>query len=216
MIINIVAGGPSNLIPELKKEDKGQLWIGVDRGTLFLINHNINPDLAFGDFDSISELEFNQIKTLGIQTNSYQSEKDDTDLEIALEWAIKENPSEIRLYGVTGGRLDHELINIQMLKKGLGQCSSVTIIDKQNKVQLKLPGEYIVRKESDFPYISFLSVFEEVEGLTLRGFKYELDRSRLHYGSSLCISNELHKNFGTYLFTKGILMMIRSRDRFLG
>jgi thiamine pyrophosphokinase len=35
----------------------------------------------------------------------------------------------------------------------------------------------------------------------------------LRFGSTLCISNELNKNIGTYSFATGILMMVRSRDQ---
>lgn len=40
----------------------------------------------------------------------YPSEKDQTDLEIALEQAYELAPKTIYIFGVTGGRLDHELI----------------------------------------------------------------------------------------------------------
>jgi thiamine pyrophosphokinase len=214
MIINIVAGGPPNLIPEFTNNDEDIFWVGVDRGTLFLLKHNIKPIIAFGDFDSITDTEFNEIKQGEINIKTFQAEKDFTDLELAINWAIQEQPTLIRLYGVTGGRLDHELINIQMLIKGLGTGIPIVIIDKQNEIQLMSPGEYKIQKDHLYPYISFLAVLETVECLSLEGFKYGLDNSTLKYGSSLCISNELNKSFGTYLFTKGILMMIRSRDRF--
>lgn len=215
MIINIVAGGPEELIPELNREN-GDIWVGVDRGTLHLIQHNIKPEVAFGDFDSISEQELEEINDMGIKLNTFQSEKDDTDIELAIKWSIKEEPNEICLYGATGGRLDHAFINVQLLIKGLAANIPITLIDRQNKILLCKPGEYTAQRDPDFTYISFLSVFESVEGLTLKDFKYELVNTKLNYGSSLCISNELDKNFGTYFFTKGILMMVRSRDRFLG
>ena len=36
-------------------------WIGVDRGTIELIKHDIKPVAAIGDFDSVSDEEYQQI-----------------------------------------------------------------------------------------------------------------------------------------------------------
>lgn len=56
--INIVAGGPKNLIPDLTGyTDEHTLWIGVDKGTVTLLDAGIIPVEAFGDFDSITEQE---------------------------------------------------------------------------------------------------------------------------------------------------------------
>ncbi|WP_337444049.1 hypothetical protein [Bacillus coahuilensis] len=53
---------------------------------------------------------------------------------------------------------------------------------------------------------------ESVKDLTLQGFKYPLENHFLRLGSSLCISNELIESHGSFSFTEGILMMIRSAD----
>lgn len=56
--INIVAGGPKDLIPDLTGYTAEHiLWIGVDKGTVTLLDAGIIPDEAFGDFDSITEQE---------------------------------------------------------------------------------------------------------------------------------------------------------------
>ncbi|MFK4998029.1 hypothetical protein ACI2OX_13400 [Bacillus sp. N9] len=60
--------------------------------------------------------------------------------------------------------------------------------------------------------MSFLPLSSEVWGLSLRGFKYPLMNKYVPFGSSLCISNELLQQTGTFSFEKGILMMVRSAD----
>ena len=64
MHIHIVAGGPFAYIPPLDHEasEEDILWVGVDRGTLFLLEHGIVPDRAFGDFDSVTEEELHELK----------------------------------------------------------------------------------------------------------------------------------------------------------
>ncbi|MGD6962898.1 thiamine diphosphokinase [Fictibacillus phosphorivorans] len=214
MKISIVAGGPEHLIPDLKPYDlsSDHIWIGVDRGTLFLLRNDIFPQYAFGDFDSVSDDERRSIMNSSIKVNQYRSEKDSTDMEIALEWALKQNPEQILIFGATGGRLDHELMNIQLLFKSRSNHADVRIKDTRNEISLHLPGCYEIEQDNRYSYISFLAQSEEVTGITLEGFKYPLDQAKLQAGSSLCVSNELVNKSGTYSFDSGIILMVKSRD----
>ena len=64
-------------------------------------------------------------------------EKDQTDLEIAINWALGQKPALIRIFGATGGRLDHGLANIQMLLKGLEVEIEMCIVDNKNEITVK-------------------------------------------------------------------------------
>jgi thiamine pyrophosphokinase len=118
------------------------------------------------------------------------------------------------LFGATGGRLDHFLANIHLLanEKWSGSSISFKIIDRQNIITVHRPKKYEIQKQTDKPYISFLPMNGDVEGLTLTGFKYPLNNYTVKFGSTRCISNELIEEKGTFSFTTGILMMIRSSD----
>jgi thiamine pyrophosphokinase len=214
MKIRIVASGPDHLIPELKNYNTSSedLWVGVDRGTFSLLENGIKPAYAFGDFDSVSAAEKESILKSNIVLNQYQSEKDQTDMELALQWAVNQKPEEILLFGATGGRLDHEMMNIQLLFRTISSNAEVKIIDIKNEISLKLPGKYTIGRVEQYSYISFLAFQGEVNGITLKGFKYPLEEASLKVGSSLCISNELVNKNGTYSFDSGIILMVKSRD----
>ena len=215
MIFHIVAGGPVNNIPDLKCYDKENTkWIGVDRGTVYLINQGIIPVAAVGDFDSITEDEWCSIKEKNIDLIKYKAEKDATDLELALKFAYENNPCKIRIFGATGGRLDHFLAglhHITVLQKE-NPAVPVCIIDKKNIIEIKLPGTYQIETNTDKQFVSFLPLFGQVKNLTLEGFKYPLKNRHISYGSTLCISNELICDYVTYSFSDGILLVIRSVD----
>jgi thiamine pyrophosphokinase len=214
MKIRIVAGGPVHLIPELKRYDNlsDTLWVGVDRGAFTILEKGINASYAFGDFDSVSAAEKENILNSDIILNEYQSEKDQTDMELALQWALEQNPEEILLFGATGGRLDHEMMNIQLLSRSISSNAKVKVVDIKNEISLKLPGEYSIQHDNNYTYVSFLAFKDEVKGITLKGFKYPLQKASLQIGSSLCISNELVNKSGTYSFDAGIILMVKSRD----
>ncbi|WP_102271502.1 thiamine diphosphokinase [Cytobacillus massiliigabonensis] len=215
MNINILAGGPIELLPNLKRDQTDEdIWVGVDRGVFTLLSNGIKPAVAFGDFDSVTIEEMTLIEQSVNELNRFMPEKDETDMELALEWAIEQKPDLIRVFGATGGRIDHFIANIQLLMKPLqlDHKMQVEIHDKKNIVYLRLPGEYSIKKIPGFKYISFLPITMEVSGITLEGFKYPLVDRRLPLGSTLCISNELLCDCGHFSFSKGILMVVRSND----
>ncbi|MED4851353.1 thiamine diphosphokinase [Caldifermentibacillus hisashii] len=216
MIVHIVAGGPERFLPdfeEYKTETKIK-WIGVDRGTNYLLERGIHPDIAIGDFDSISKETLHALKDKNIHLLKYPSEKAETDMELALQHALKLKPEIIRIFGATGGRLDHFLANIQLFSVSAEKDPSISImiIDQKNEIEIKNPGTFEIKRSSAKPYISFVPVTKMVENLTLEGFKYPLKNRHIFFGSTLCISNELIYDFGTYSFTNGILLVIRSCD----
>lgn len=214
-IIHIVAGGPSTYIPNLNQyKGNEHIWVGVDYGVYHLIENGIIPDIAFGDFDSVSSMEWELIKEKTGKIMEYIPEKDETDLELALQWAIRNNPRKILVFGATGGRADHYFANAFLLIRDdiLHSGCQIEIIDCQNRITAHLPGNYSIQKINDLKYISFIPLTSEVKNITLKGFKYPLMNKNVKQGTTLCISNELLEDSGTFSFHSGILLMIRSKD----
>jgi thiamine pyrophosphokinase len=215
MIINILAGGPEELLPDFTDYlGENAIWVGVDRGVFHLLNRNIIPEIAFGDFDSVSPEELVFIERQVSKMKRYKPEKDETDMELALNWALAQKPSVIRLFGATGGRLDHLFANVHLLLNPLKEKNpaSVYLIDRHNIAFLKEPGSYSMEKMETKKYISFVPLTLEVSGITLEGFKFPLKNKHISLGSTLCISNELISDYGTFSFSEGILIVIRSHD----
>lgn len=213
--INILAGGPEELLPDLHAyADENDIWIGVDRGVYTLIKKNITPVIAFGDFDSVTNQELTIIEGHVKELKRYKPEKNETDMELALNWAVRQDAFLIRIFGATGGRLDHLLANVHLMVKPVVEKKhiNVELIDNQNILSLKGPGSYKIEKRADKKYISFVPLSLDVKGITLEGFKYPLKNRHISIGSTLCISNELVSDNGTFSFSEGILLVIRSND----
>lgn len=211
--IGIVANGPEELIPDLDHyRDKIDVWIGADRGALIILAKGISPDHALGDFDSINNQEEITIKKGSKSFTKFPVEKDQTDIEIAIDKAMELRADTIYFFGVTGGRLDHELVNIQRLYMLMGRKCSGIIIDKNNRIEMFSPGSYQIFPEKEFPNISFVPFSMHVNSLSLDGFYYPLQSYNLSWGSTRCISNKLILNNGTFSFKEGILLLVKSRD----
>ncbi|WP_067730871.1 thiamine diphosphokinase [Oceanobacillus damuensis] len=211
--VGIVGNGPDNLLPDLHLfKDKVDVWIGADRGAFILAELNIPLKFAVGDFDSINANEKSLIKKYASHIEEYPSEKDETDIEIALNRAFELEPENIYLFGITGGRLDHELVNIQLLYLIKSRGIKGMIVDKSNWIEMAFPGSYTMEQDETYPYISFLPFTKEAEGINLTGFYYPLEKADISWGSTLCISNKLLSKNGTFSFEKGILLLVKSCD----
>ncbi|PTH29156.1 thiamine diphosphokinase [Staphylococcus arlettae] len=204
--------GNRNLPAQLLETANDDHWIGVDRGALILIQHDITPKLAVGDFDSVTDKErMLLVETLNI--NPVEAEKDDTDLALAIAEAIDAGYDDIEIYGATGARLDHFMGALQILEKPEYHQGNVNlcIIDAQNEIQYLPQGQHIVSRDESYQYVSFIPVIYPVT-ITLQHFKYELFNQTLALGSTLTVSNELNEERGKVIIDNGSLLMIKSKD----
>jgi len=96
---------------------------------------------------------------------------------------------------------------MQPLKKNI-ECK---IINENNEIQLIEKGIEI-KKDDNYKYVSLLPLTTTVEKVTLKGFKYSLDKADLKIGESIGVSNEQIEEFATIDMEKGILILIRSKD----
>ena len=151
----------------------GGFIVGVDRGALHLLERGITPDLAIGDFDSVTREEWAVISQQVTEIIKLPCEKDETDTEAALNLMISKGASSAILYGALGGRIDHTLANIRLLlqfaKKGL----AVQLVGEKNRLTVLVPGQYQL-KSSTFQYLSFFALESTVTHLSLERVKYPL------------------------------------------
>ena len=187
--------------------------IGIDRGLEFCYKYNIVPNYILGDFDSISPEVLSYYESRDIPLERYKPEKDATDTRIGLELALKLKSREIFLLGATGGRLDHYMANLKSLLIPLEQGVQTWILDSQNVITVLDHGIKISREQQFGKYISFFSMGDKAEGITLAGFKYPLKNFTMVNSDEIGVSNELIEDMGEITFRSGIILMIMSKDR---
>ncbi|MCK1977602.1 thiamine diphosphokinase [Jeotgalicoccus huakuii] len=183
-------------------------WAGVDAGVMGLHNNNFDVKYLYGDFDSVSELELEKLQE-NLDFEISPAEKDFTDSEIALKALSKAGYTSIDVYGALGGRIDHELINIQLLKNTQLREINIRLIDDKNIISLLPSGRHILSKTS-LTYVSFVPFYDET-CLTLSGFKYDLTDKYISIGETLTVSNEF-QNDEACVETSHDLLMINSSD----
>lgn len=189
----------------------GDLLIGADSGARFLISQGLRPDIAIGDFDSVSAEELAIIRSSSGQTIACDPiDKDYTDTEMAVRLSLDMQPTELVLLGALGTRFDHSLANVHLLVLAAKQNVRATIIDEHNKITLAT--EQVIINKQGYPNVSLLPLSMQVKGITLTGFQYPLTDATLTIGQSLGISNVLTAPIGMIQLREGLLLIIQSRD----
>lgn len=211
----ICAGGPETEIADLTAyQARNAVFIGADRGALHLLQKGIIPHEAVGDFDSVSKSEYETIVGAISIVDQYRAEKNETDIELAVERAMKYRPKKIVLTGVTGGRLDHMESALHLLYRFQKDYAHITFLlcNPLNELRMLHSGAHELIQNKQLPYVSFFPFGGTVRGLTLRGFKYETTEATLETGMTKFTSNELAEGVCTISFREGICLMVRSSD----
>ena len=172
--------------------------IGVEKGALQCLEKNIKMDLAVGDFDSIEDYHILEEKTKVIKL---PKEKDMTDLAYAIS---KGKGKVFILGGIQGRRIEHFYSNILLMKKN----PSIEMIDQFSHIFTIDEGEYYFPYD-DYKFVSFFSLSSE-SVISLKGFKYDLEKYTLVNDDNLCISNEIYD--GLVKVHSGRVLVIKSRD----
>lgn len=185
--------------------------VGCDVAAYNLLKKGYKDIIAIGDFDSCTKEEYDYIKNNCKEIYEYSAEKDETDLSIAIDYLLTQNIENIVIhFEVQSGRIDHLLGNILLLKKGIPKGIPIQIETMQNYIYILLPGEYQI---SSFhkKYISLFAL-ENINSLTLKGFKYDLNNYKLNVTDTLCISNEVISEDASLNFDQGLMLVIHADD----
>lgn len=178
----------------------------------------LSIDFLVGDYDSVPEnlillyKEKADRKEILTQIRTYLPEKDETDTQIAVSLAMEEGAGELHILGATGTRIDHLLANIHLLMGPLSCGIPAYIADPHNRIYLKDSSFRVYKNRMYGPYFSLIPFDGSIEGVTLSGFKYNTDKVDFSFGSSLGVSNELLLDRGEVSFSKGIFVVIESKD----
>ena len=209
-IVNIVSGGrlgDQSFFQEKIAKMENRLIIYCDGGARYVQYSGIKPDVIIGDMDSIDPALLASYSTQGIKIIKYPANKDFTDTELALDYALSLKPEAIFIWGALGGRIDHTLANVFLLCKGQEKGIKTYLIDEYGEA-------FVLDKETSFineagKTVSLLALSPEVTGINLTGFLYHLKEEILVMGESRGISNVINDARAGISVLQGKLLVIR-------
>jgi thiamine pyrophosphokinase len=189
----------------------GDRLIAADGGMQHLGRLGLQPDILVGDMDSLEPGLLARLERAGVRTVRYPTHKDETDLELALQLAVAEGCRELLVVGALGGRLDHTLGNLSLLRDpGLSGCT-VRLDDGLQEVfwitdQAELHG-------APGDVVSLLPLQGEVSGVTTEGLEYPLHAETLYPYKTRGISNVMTGAHARVTITSGSLLCVHTRQK---
>lgn len=195
---------PSAALRRLLRQ--ADLIICADGGVQASAALRVPPHVVIGDLDSAELHALRWAQRRGAAVLQFPVEKDQTDAELATNYALDAGATRIDYVGMLGGRIDHALANIGLLTRAAARQCQARILDGSTEIFLAGHNTDIGGAKGD--RVSLVPLSAHVVGITTRGLRYPLHGGTLAIGSTLGISNELVRSPATIGVRRGSLLVI--------
>ena len=189
---------------------KDVLFVAADGGALLLESIGFLPDVIIGDFDSLTEVQYQHYEKMGVKIIKYPVEKDETDGELALQYCRERGFNNIVIIGSTGGRLDQQLANIFLLEYAFR--NGVTAFIKEPGLEMGIIDREKVFFRKIGAGLSLIPLDEKVSGVTITGCKYLLNAGNLLRYKTRGISNIIEQEKAVITVEKGLLLYVLNKN----
>ena len=204
-LVAVVVAGPGCPLELVLPADT--VVVGVDGGVEVARGLGYEIDVAVGDFDSLSPVTLASLERSGARIERHPAAKDASDMELALEAALRFEPERIVVIGGNAGRLDH-------LAGGLLLLAADRYARVRVDAQFGEAAVHVVRVErilegSPGELVSLFAVHGPALGVVTEGLRYPLRGETLAPGSSRGLSNVFDADRARVAVERGVLLAIR-------
>lgn len=189
MKILIIADSPSSDI-KLEYQKDSDITICLD-GAAEKILSTMRVDYILGDFDTIerNKVDINRLNAKHIKLTDQNS----TDLEKGIEYAISLGAKSICIANAFGGRVDHSLYNISLLKKYHDQVDMIYMTNQFERIHY-FSNESINFAGKAGANIAIMPF--SAASISSEGLQYDMNEFDIEIGQSASVSNALNKENG--------------------
>lgn len=189
--------------------------IAADGGANHLLKMGILPEIVIGDLDSVDEKLLHKLSSAGVAIEKYSEDKNETDFELALRYAVELQPSSILIVAALGGRLDQTLANLSMLTNLALSSIDIRLDDGVEEVffcraSAASGGQAAVQGRSG-DTVSLIPWQAPVEGVTTEGLQWPLSGETLYPDKSRGISNVMLADSASVSIRTGLLLIVHRR-----
>lgn len=203
----VVAGGdrPS---PTLKSAlPIPDLVIGADSGVDSALALGYGVDVAVGDFDSVSAAGLATAERSGALVERYSSQKDETDLELAMAKALTYVPDLVIVIGLEGGRVDHYLANLLLLTSPRYKSVHIDSYIGRAKATVVWGERTLSGRVGEL--VSLLPLGGDARLVSCSGMEYKLSNERLVAHSPRGVSNTFATPLAKVSVEHGVVLAIQ-------
>jgi thiamine pyrophosphokinase len=185
------------------------LVVAADGGALICERWGIVPHVVVGDMDSLGREGVERLRARGARIEAYPREKDETDLELAIEAARKAGADEIVLLAAFGGkRLDHEIANVLLL---LAFAPRMSAVRGGTVMRVIREGERVSLAGEPGDLVSLVPLAGDAEGVRTDGLRYPLRDETLRFARARGMSNEIVERPAAVGVARGALLVVTTR-----
>ena len=184
--------------------------ICADGGTRHALALGLKPHLVIGDMDSIDKEQWQKLKNVGVSIELFPRDKNETDLELALNRAIELGPKALLIIGALGGRLDQTFGNTVLLSNARLAAINIRLDDGAEEIFFCRDQEEVRGRSGDL--VSLIPWGNPVHGVQTQGLKWPLQRETLFPEKTRGISNEMTSETASITIAAGLLLVIHRRE----
>lgn len=173
--------------PCLEEDGVSPLVICADGGARLARQWGLVPAVILGDQDSLDAETKAYWQEQKIPFLRVPSVKDETDMDLAVEYALEKGANSITLLGGWGSRIDHSLGNVELLYRLAQKGVENMLLTKQHR--LSAFCQEFRAEVSLGGFVSLVPLTSQVTGVRSNGLLYPLQGETLQKGSTLTISN---------------------------
>ena len=182
------------------------LIIAADGGARLCAKHRARPDVLIGDLDSLTAAEVARWEAAGVEVLRFPVDKDQTDLELALDLAVARGARRITVLGALGGRWDQSTANLLLLAHPRWRDLDVVLRDGPQRVFLVHRAGVVEGAIGDT--VSLLAVGGDARGVTTTGLAFPLSDGVVPFGHALGVSNRLTAPRAEITVRQGLLLVV--------
>lgn len=203
----VIAGGgrPDPLV--VKAIPLSNFVVAADSGADHALQMGLGIDVVVGDMDSIDPSVLESLRNDGVEIDLHPTDKDRTDLELAMARAAMVVPDRIVVVGLGGGRLDHALANVMVL--GADLYGDATVEGLVGSARLTVIRGSRTLSGGVGEMVSLLPLLGHAEGVSTEGLAFALDNEPLHPGSARGVSNRFVAPEATVSVSHGALIAVQ-------
>lgn len=188
------------------------LIVAADGGTLALEQWGVVPHAIVGDLDSLGMKRAREYRARGVTVVQFSQEKDESDLELAIDYATEAKADEFVLLGILGGaRFDHELANTLLIAADEYRGTRMRAVRGDVTVRALHGGYELELAGAAGDLVTLLAVRGDAVGVRTHRLRYPLAGETLPFGVARGLSNVVVSEGASVACDRGVLLVIETR-----
>jgi thiamine pyrophosphokinase len=204
----VVFAGGDPVDPRLRSEvPRDAFVIAADSGLHHAQALGVRVDVVVGDLDSVDPARLEQAVEAGTRVERHPTDKDFTDLELAVRAAVQHGATDVLVVGGAGGRLDHFIANLLVL--AADAFAGVRVQALVGEARVTVVRDRTELRGEPGSLLTLLPIGGATHGVRTKGLRFPLAGETLSPGETRGVSNEFVEPAAVVELDEGVLLAVQ-------